>query len=42
MVPLCFFLHEMKGRRKLYEKLGIKADATVDVETVEAYYNGLK
>ena len=32
---------DMKGRRGLYQRLGMPMDETVDVETVEAYYNGL-
>ncbi len=31
-------LHDMHARRGLYEKLGKTPDATVDYETVEAYY----
>ena len=31
-------LADMKGRRKLYEKLGMVFDETVDYEKVEAYY----
>lgn len=31
-------LADMRGRRKLYERLGMPLDETVDVETVEAYY----
>jgi len=31
-------LADMRGRRKLYERLGLPMDETVDVETVEAYY----
>ncbi len=34
-------LADMRGRRALYERLGMPPDATVDVETVEAYYAGL-
>jgi regulator of RNase E activity RraA len=34
-------LADMQGRRKLYEKLGMPMDETVDVEAVEAYYAGL-
>jgi 4-hydroxy-4-methyl-2-oxoglutarate aldolase len=33
---------DMRGRRRLYERLKMAADETVDVETVEAYYKGLK
>lgn len=32
-------LHDMRGRRKLYERLGMAPDETVDVEAVEAYYS---
>jgi 4-hydroxy-4-methyl-2-oxoglutarate aldolase len=31
-------LADMKGRRRLYERLGMKLDDTVDCETVEEYY----
>jgi len=31
-------LADMRGRRRLYERLGMEPDATVDYETVEAYY----
>ena len=34
-------LADMRGRRKLYERLGMPMDETVDYEAVEAYYNGL-
>ena len=34
-------LSDMKARRRHYDNLGIKPDASVDVETVEAYYAGL-
>jgi len=34
-------LADMKGRRRLYEKLGMEADETVDVEMVEDYYKGI-
>ena len=34
-------LADMKGRRRLYEKLGMDPDETVDYETVEAYYENL-
>ena len=30
-------LADMRGRRKLYERLGMILDETVDYETVEAY-----
>lgn len=33
---------DMKGRRRLYERLGMELDATVDYETVEAYYRALE
>jgi 4-hydroxy-4-methyl-2-oxoglutarate aldolase len=32
---------DMKGRRRLYERLGMMPDETVDVDKVEAYYNQL-
>jgi len=31
-------LADMRGRRQLYERLGLPMDETVDVATVEAYY----
>jgi 4-hydroxy-4-methyl-2-oxoglutarate aldolase len=31
-------LADMRGRRRLYERLGLPTDETVDVATVEAYY----
>ena len=31
-------LADMRARRSLYERLGMIPDATVDYETVEAYY----
>ena len=31
-------LDDMRGRRKLYDRLGLEPDATVDCETVETYY----
>jgi regulator of RNase E activity RraA len=34
-------LADMRGRRKLYERLGMPMDETVDVEMVEAYYASL-
>jgi len=34
-------LADMRGRRALYERLGLPLDATVDCEGVEAYYEGL-
>lgn len=34
-------LADMRGRRKLYERLGMRFDETVDYETVEAYYSQL-
>lgn len=34
-------LADMRARRKLYERLGMPFDATVDYEAVEAYYNQL-
>jgi len=35
-------LADMRGRRKLYERLGMTPDETVDYETVEAYYQQLE
>lgn len=35
-------LADMRGRRNLYERLGMAPDETVDVAAVEAYYAGLK
>lgn len=35
-------LADMKGRRTLYERLGLPMDETVDVEAVEAYYEALE
>jgi regulator of RNase E activity RraA len=35
-------LADMKGRRRLYERLNLPFDATVDIDTVEAYYRDLK
>jgi 4-hydroxy-4-methyl-2-oxoglutarate aldolase len=32
-------LADMRGRRRLYERLGMTPDATVDYDTVEAYYS---
>jgi regulator of RNase E activity RraA len=34
-------LADMRARRRLYERLGIPPDDTVDYETVEAYHRGL-
>lgn len=34
-------LADMRGRRKLYEKLGMETDETVDFEAVQAYYDSL-
>jgi regulator of RNase E activity RraA len=34
-------LADMRARRKLYERLGMTPDATVDYEAVEAYYDSL-
>jgi hypothetical protein len=34
-------LADMHGRRRLYERLGMPMDETVDIETVEAYYASL-
>ena len=33
---------DMRGRKRLYQRLGMKPDETVDVDTVEAYYSQLK
>lgn len=35
-------LADMRGRRKLYERLGMALDETVDVEKVEQYYSQFK
>lgn len=35
-------LADMRGRRRLYERLGIPFDSTVDYEAVEAYYAQLE
>jgi regulator of RNase E activity RraA len=35
-------LHDMRMRRGMYERLGMEMDATVDYETVEAYYEQFK
>ncbi|NIM05932.1 MAG: RraA family protein [Armatimonadetes bacterium] len=34
-------LHDMRMRRQVYERSGRQMDASVDCETVEAYYDGL-
>jgi regulator of RNase E activity RraA len=34
-------LADMRARRKLYDRLGMAPDATVDYESVEAYYGEL-
>ena len=34
-------LADMRARRRLYERLGMPADATVDFEAVEAYYTSV-
>lgn len=34
-------LADMRGRRAIYEKMGMAMDETVDIETVEAYYAAL-
>lgn len=34
-------LADMRGRRALYDKLGMKPDGTVDYEAVESYFRGL-
>ncbi len=38
---IAILLADMRGRRGLYERLGMPMDDTVDVETVAAYYAGL-
>lgn len=35
---IAILVADMKGRRRLYERLGLEMDATVDYESVEAYY----
>lgn len=35
-------LADMRARRKLYERVGLPRDATVDVETVEEYYDQIE
>lgn len=35
-------LADMRARRRLYDRLGMPSDPTVDVETVEAYYRQLE
>ena len=35
-------LADMRGRRQLYERLGMPLDETVDYERVEAYYASLE
>lgn len=35
-------LADMRGRKKLYERLGMAPDDTVNIEMVEAYYSKLK
>ncbi len=43
VVPARAILHaDMVGRRRHYERLGLPLDETVDVETVQAYYDGLR
>ena len=39
---IAILLADMIGRRKHYERLGMPMDETVDVETVQAYYDGLR
>ena len=39
---VAILLADMRGRRRLYERLKMASDETVDVESVEAYYKGLK
>ncbi|MCD6520446.1 MAG: RraA family protein [Anaerolineae bacterium] len=38
---VAILLHDMRGRRALYERLGMPLDETVDVEKVEQYYREL-
>jgi len=38
---IAILLAAMRGRRALYEKLGMPYDSTVDVDTVARYYEGL-
>jgi regulator of RNase E activity RraA len=38
---IAILLADMKGRRGLYERLGMALDETVDYEHVEAYYKAL-
>jgi len=38
---VAILLADMKGRRRLYERLGMPMDETVDVERVESYYRQL-
>ncbi len=38
---IAILLADMRGRRALYEKLGMPYDSTVDVDTVARYYEGL-
>jgi regulator of RNase E activity RraA len=38
---IAILLADMRGRRRLYERLGMPVDATVDVDSVEAYCAGL-
>lgn len=39
---IAILLADMRGRRRLYDRLKMAHDETVDVETVEAYYKDLK
>lgn len=39
---IAILLADMHARRRLYERLGLPMDATVDVEKVEAYYAQFK
>jgi regulator of RNase E activity RraA len=34
-------LADMRARRKLYDRLGMPPDETIDVEAVEAYYDNI-
>ena len=38
---VAILLADMKGRRRLYERLGMPMDETVDIERVESYYQQL-
>jgi regulator of RNase E activity RraA len=38
---IAILLADMRGRRALYQRLGMPMDETVDVETVQRYYETL-